>query len=501
MTALRDYAAAQSQPALGDEGERGRYDEVVGPDGSLRPAWKGLAELAVGLTTGRPAPARRRHRPLPRRRRRHLRAARAGPGRVAARPGAAGHRRAVLDAAGDRPGPARRAAQRAPRRPVRRAAAARRRASCRPRSSSGTPASPGSLPGPRRSTRARSCWPPPTWAATPPASGGCSADRAQAPSGIGYAMENRRVISRVLPELYREAGLHRMEPYFWALRSALIQSAQGDLADPRVVVLSPGTHSETAYDQAFVAVRARLPARAGQRPGRARRLGAPQGARGPGERCRRRAPGAGRRDPAPRRRRLERPARAARRLAARGRRPRRGGAPRPGARRQRPRRRRPGEPRAAALPARPRARRCSASRCGWRRSRPGGAATRTRSATCSTTSTRSPCAPSTGRPPRSPASTAPTLRERLLAAPHRYVGQERLPLSQSPTWTPAGPAAAGAHAAHLHAALRLGVPPPGRRPRQRARRRRATPGRGAATCGCSRTPPATRTRAWPTCCR
>jgi uncharacterized alpha-E superfamily protein len=44
-----------------------------------------------------------------------------------------------------------------------------------------------------------------------------------------------------------------MEPYFWALRSALLQSAQGDLADPRVVVLSPGTHSETAYDQAFVA--------------------------------------------------------------------------------------------------------------------------------------------------------------------------------------------------------------------------------------------------------
>ena len=61
------------------------------------------------------------------------------------------------------------------------------------------------------------------------------------------------MISRVLPELYREAGLHRMEPYFWALRSALLQSAQGDLADPRVVVLSPGTHSETAYDQAFVA--------------------------------------------------------------------------------------------------------------------------------------------------------------------------------------------------------------------------------------------------------
>ncbi len=78
-------------------------------------------------------------------------------------------------------------------------------------------------------------------------------DRVQAPSGLGYAMENRRVLSRVLPELYEEAGLHRMEPYFSALRSALLQAAPAEVADPRVVVLSPGTHSETAYDQAFIA--------------------------------------------------------------------------------------------------------------------------------------------------------------------------------------------------------------------------------------------------------
>ena len=38
-----------------------------------------------------------------------------------------------------------------------------------------------------------------------------------------------------------------------ALRSALLQSASGDLPDPRVVVLSPGSASETAYDQAFIA--------------------------------------------------------------------------------------------------------------------------------------------------------------------------------------------------------------------------------------------------------
>ena len=77
-------------------------------------------------------------------------------------------------------------------------------------------------------------------------------DRVQAPSGLGYALANRRVLSRVLPELYGEAELHRLEPYFSALRTALQASASG-IADPRVVVLSPGTHSETAYDQAFLA--------------------------------------------------------------------------------------------------------------------------------------------------------------------------------------------------------------------------------------------------------
>ncbi|MCX6503261.1 MAG: circularly permuted type 2 ATP-grasp protein [Microbacterium sp.] len=79
------------------------------------------------------------------------------------------------------------------------------------------------------------------------------ADRVQAPSGLGFAMENRRVISRVLPDLYQEAGLHRMEPYFAAVRASLLQAAPAGVSDPRVVVLSPGTHSETAYDQAFLA--------------------------------------------------------------------------------------------------------------------------------------------------------------------------------------------------------------------------------------------------------
>ncbi|MCW2816741.1 MAG: hypothetical protein JWN84_4196, partial [Nocardioides sp.] len=51
MTVLREYAAGVTQPTLDSTGGGpARYDEVVGPDGALRPSWKGLAELAVSLT-------------------------------------------------------------------------------------------------------------------------------------------------------------------------------------------------------------------------------------------------------------------------------------------------------------------------------------------------------------------------------------------------------------------------------------------------------------------
>lgn len=78
-------------------------------------------------------------------------------------------------------------------------------------------------------------------------------DRVQAPSGLGYAMENRRIVSQVVPELFHGAALHRIEPYFDALREALVAAAPDARPDARVVVLSPGALSETAYDQAFLA--------------------------------------------------------------------------------------------------------------------------------------------------------------------------------------------------------------------------------------------------------
>ena len=79
------------------------------------------------------------------------------------------------------------------------------------------------------------------------------ADHTQAPSGAGYALENRVVISRVFPSLYRDSQVHRLAPFFRMLRSALEEAAPPDSDDPRIVVLSPGPWSETAFEHAYLA--------------------------------------------------------------------------------------------------------------------------------------------------------------------------------------------------------------------------------------------------------
>ena len=79
------------------------------------------------------------------------------------------------------------------------------------------------------------------------------ADKTAAPSGAGYAMANRRITSRVLAEVHRDASLARLRGWFHTMAAALASAAPVDVDVPRVVLLSPGSGSETAYDQGFLA--------------------------------------------------------------------------------------------------------------------------------------------------------------------------------------------------------------------------------------------------------
>src|SRR3954468_3943090 len=76
-------------------------------------------------------------------------------------------------------------------------------------------------------------------------------DRTQAPSGAGYALENRLVLSRAFTSLYKSMNVERVAPFFEAFRESLRASADRD--EPRIGVLTPGTFSETYFEQATLA--------------------------------------------------------------------------------------------------------------------------------------------------------------------------------------------------------------------------------------------------------
>ena len=79
------------------------------------------------------------------------------------------------------------------------------------------------------------------------------ADRAQAPSGAGYALENRLVVSRVLPSLYRDAHVHRLATYFRTARQALARLAPRPGEQPNIVLLTAGPANESYFEHAYLA--------------------------------------------------------------------------------------------------------------------------------------------------------------------------------------------------------------------------------------------------------
>jgi len=78
-------------------------------------------------------------------------------------------------------------------------------------------------------------------------------DRAQAPSGSGYALENRTVMTRVLPDIFRETQVRRLSGFFKALQKGLAEIAPHNKEDPRIVILTPGPLNETYFEHAYLA--------------------------------------------------------------------------------------------------------------------------------------------------------------------------------------------------------------------------------------------------------
>ncbi|MCE9611090.1 MAG: circularly permuted type 2 ATP-grasp protein [Chthoniobacter sp.] len=83
-------------------------------------------------------------------------------------------------------------------------------------------------------------------------------DRTQAPSGLGYALENRSIVSRVLPEEFRACRVERTAAFF-AERRAGLQAMAPWTETPNIVLLTPGPLSETYFEHAYLARQFGLP--------------------------------------------------------------------------------------------------------------------------------------------------------------------------------------------------------------------------------------------------
>ncbi|MBD8658081.1 circularly permuted type 2 ATP-grasp protein [Oxalobacteraceae sp. CFBP 13730] len=91
------------------------------------------------------------------------------------------------------------------------------------------------------------------------------ADRTQAPSGAGYALENRSIIAPTFPDLLRELKVQPVSPFFRTMHDSLVHwgrlcAAHGDKPAPLregemplIVLLTPGPRSESYYEQAYLA--------------------------------------------------------------------------------------------------------------------------------------------------------------------------------------------------------------------------------------------------------
>jgi len=84
------------------------------------------------------------------------------------------------------------------------------------------------------------------------------ADRTQAPSGSGYALENREIVEQVLPEPIRVLGVRSVGGFFGELRGSLLAHAEtGD--NPLAVILTAGPYNETYFEHAYLSRRLGFP--------------------------------------------------------------------------------------------------------------------------------------------------------------------------------------------------------------------------------------------------
>jgi len=79
------------------------------------------------------------------------------------------------------------------------------------------------------------------------------ADRSQAPSGMGYALQNRLLSARALPDVFDQCRVRQLARFYDVKRDTLLTLAGDQRSDPTVVLLTAGPHNETYFEHSFLA--------------------------------------------------------------------------------------------------------------------------------------------------------------------------------------------------------------------------------------------------------
>ncbi|OLY91947.1 Uncharacterized conserved protein, circularly permuted ATPgrasp superfamily [Cnuella takakiae] len=78
-------------------------------------------------------------------------------------------------------------------------------------------------------------------------------DNLRTPSGVSYMLENREVTKRLFPDLVSHSKVRRVNNYPLMLHQNLLQLAPTQVADPTIVLLTPGIYNSAYYEHTFLA--------------------------------------------------------------------------------------------------------------------------------------------------------------------------------------------------------------------------------------------------------
>ena len=78
-------------------------------------------------------------------------------------------------------------------------------------------------------------------------------DNGRTPSGVSYVLENRRAMKRSFPEIFESVGVRPVDSYPAELLKLLRHLAPAGVADPTVVILTPGPFNSAYFEHTYLA--------------------------------------------------------------------------------------------------------------------------------------------------------------------------------------------------------------------------------------------------------